>query len=190
VEPVLKKGDFESLSIRFSGFGGQGIVLAGVIYGEAAVADGLNAVQTQAYGSASRGGASKCDLVISREKIYELESPQLDVLISMSQDSYETYIGHLKEGGILIVDQDLVRANPEGAELHKISATDIAFKKFGQKIIGNMVMVGYLAASLGMVSKESLRGSIRRHLPEKVVENNLLALEEGYRLGKKKAGEA
>jgi len=84
----LREKDFETLSIRFSGFGGQGIVLAGVIYGEAAVADGLNAVQTQSYGSASRGGASKCDLIISREKIYELESSQIDVLISKSQDAY------------------------------------------------------------------------------------------------------
>ncbi|KPJ48493.1 MAG: hypothetical protein AMJ41_04805 [candidate division Zixibacteria bacterium DG_27] len=183
MEPVLREKDFETLSIRFSGFGGQGIVLAGVIYGEAAVADGLNAVQTQAYGSASRGGASKCDLIISREKIYELESPQVDVLISMSQDAYETYVGHLKKGGVLIVDQDLVQANPEEVEIHKISASDIAFKKFGQKIIGNMVIVGYLAALLGIVSKESLQKSIQRHLPQKVVEDNFRALEVGYNLG-------
>jgi 2-oxoglutarate ferredoxin oxidoreductase subunit gamma len=178
VVPVLSGRDSDTLTIRFSGFGGQGIVLAGVVFGEAAVADGLNAVQTQAYGSASRGGASKCDLVVSREKIY------------MSQDAYETYIGHLKEGGVLIVDQDLVQARPKGVELHRIGATDIAFKKFGQKIIGNMVIVGYLAALLGIVSKESLKRSIKRHLPEKVVETNLLALEEGYTLGQKRVGKA
>ena len=188
--PVLSGKDLDTLSIRFSGFGGQGIVLAGVVFGEAAVADGLNAVQTQAYGSASRGGASKCDLVISREKIYELESHQLDVLVSMSQDAHETYVGHLKKGGVLIIDQDLVRTEAEGVEIHRISATDIAFKKFGQKIIGNMVIVGYLAALLGMVSKESLKKSIKRHLPEKIVEENLLALEEGHTLGQKKVGKA
>lgn len=182
MESVLKK-DFETLSIRFSGFGGQGIVLAGVIYGEAAVADGLNAVQTQSYGSASRGGASKCDLIISREKIYELESSQIDVLISMSQDAYETYIKQLKRGGVLIIDKDLVRAKAEKVQVHEISATDIAFKEFGQKIMGNMVIVGYLAALLGIVSNESLRKSIRRHLPEKLVEDNFRALEEGHNLG-------
>ncbi|MFQ5868881.1 MAG: 2-oxoacid:acceptor oxidoreductase family protein [Candidatus Zixiibacteriota bacterium] len=183
MEPVLREKDFETLSIRFSGFGGQGIVLAGVIYGEAAVADGLNAVQTQSYGSASRGGASKCDLIISKEKIYELESSQIDVLISMSQDAYETYIKQLKRGGVLIIDKDLVRAKAEKVQVHEISATDIAFKEFGQKIMGNMVIVGYLAALLGIVSKESLRKSIRRHLPEKLVEDNFRALEEGHNLG-------
>jgi 2-oxoglutarate ferredoxin oxidoreductase subunit gamma len=178
----LKSKDFETISIRFSGFGGQGIVVAGVIFGEAAVADGLNAVQTQSYGSASRGGASKCDLIISGEKIYELESPRLDVLVSMSQDAYNSYIEHLKEGGVLIVDKDLVEAHPKHVEVHKISATDIAFKQFGLKIMGNIVIIGYLAALLGIVSKESLRNSIRRHLPQKAVENNLLALDEGYGL--------
>jgi len=68
-------------------------------------------------------------------------------------------------------------------QVHEISATDIAFKEFGQKIMGNMVIVGYLAALLGIVSNESLRKSIRRHLPEKLVEDNFRALEEGHNLG-------
>ncbi len=178
----MTKDGFTSISIRFSGFGGQGIVLAGVVYGEAAVTDGLNAVQTQSYGSASRGGASKCDIIISKEKIYELESPKIDVLISLSQDAYNTYIGHLKDGGILIIDKDLVKAGAGNAEVHKISATDIAFKKFGQKIMGNIVIIGYMSALLGIVSRESVRKSIERHLPQKLVEKNLLAFEEGYGL--------
>lgn len=178
----MSREDFTTISIRFSGFGGQGIVVAGVILGEAAVADGLDAVQTQSYGSASRGGASKCDVIISREKIYELESPKVDVLVSMSQDAYDAYIGHLKQNGTLIVDKDLVQADPENVVVYKISATDTAFKQFGQKIMGNIVIVGYLAALLGIVSKESLKKSIERHLPQKVVEKNLLALEEGYKL--------
>ena len=183
MESFLSKKDFNVTSIRFSGFGGQGIVLAGVILGEAAVTDGLKAVQTQSYGSASRGGASKCDLIISKEKIYELESPMLDVLISISQNAYETYFSHLKKNGVLIIDDDLVKANPKNVKVYKISATDIAFKKFGQKIMGNIVIVGYLAALLGIVSKESLIKSIRRHLPQKVVDANLDAFEEGYNLG-------
>lgn len=178
----MRKADIKDMSIRFSGFGGQGIVLAGVIYGEAAVADGLNAVQTQSYGSASRGGASRCDLIISKEKIYELESPMIDILISMSQSAYETYFTHLKKDGILIIDKDLVQTNTKKVLVHKISATDIAFKKFGQKIMGNIVIVGYLTGLLGIVSKESLKKSIRRHLPQKVVEANLSAFEEGYNL--------
>jgi len=182
MESLLIKKDFKTLSIRFSGFGGQGIVLSGVIFGEAAVADGLNAIQTQSYGSASRGGASKCDLIISNDEIYELESPMIDVLVSMSQNAYDSYFRHLKKDGILIIDKDLVQSNQTDVDLHKIDATDIAFKKFGQKIIGNIVIVGYLSALLGVVSVESLKKSIRRHVPKKAIEANLNAFEEGYNL--------
>ena len=182
MEYFLKKDNFKTTSIRFSGFGGQGIVLAGVIYGEAAVADGLNAIQTQSYGSASRGGASKCDLIISTQKIYELESPKIDILVSLSQKAYENYIGHLNQKGCLIIDDDLVTTKPAKVKIHKIKATDIAFKKFGQKIMGNIVIVGYLSALLGIVSKESIKKSIKRHVPQKVIDDNLLAFEEGCRL--------
>ena len=180
----MKENNNSTKSIRFSGFGGQGIVISGVIVGEAAVTDGFNAVQTQSYGSASRGGASKCDLIISKDEIYELESPQIDVLVSMSQSAYEAYVGQLKENGILIIDQDLVQAKPEHMNLHKISATDIAFKNFGLKIMGNIVIIGYLTALLGIFSKESIKKSIQRLVPQKVIDKNLKAFEEGYNLFK------
>lgn len=182
MEYFLRKKDFNTLSIRFSGFGGQGIVMSGVIFGEAAVADGLNAIQTQSYGSASRGGASKCDLIISKEEINELESTMINVLVSMSQSAFDSYFGHLKKGGILIIDKDLVQSSPKKVKLHKIGATDIAFKKFGLKIIGNIIIIGYLAALLGIVSKESLKKSIERHVPRKALEANLNAFEEGYNM--------
>ncbi len=56
--------------LRFSGAGGQGMILLGVIYGEAAILDGLNAVQTQSYGPEARGGASQVEGVISRGEIF------------------------------------------------------------------------------------------------------------------------
>jgi 2-oxoglutarate ferredoxin oxidoreductase subunit gamma len=76
----------------------------------------------------------------------------------------------------------LVQSNAKGVELHKLEATDIAFKKFGQKIIGNIVIIGYLTALLGVVSTDSLRKSIMRHVPKKAIEANLNAFDEGYSL--------
>ena len=51
--------------IRICGFGGQGIILAGVILGEAMVKAGYQAVQTQSYGPESRGGAARSEVVVS-----------------------------------------------------------------------------------------------------------------------------
>lgn len=168
--------------VRFSGFGGQGIIVAGVIYGHAATMDGKNSVQTQSYGSASRGGACKCDVIISDEEIYELEFPKPDILITLSQQAYDKYAPLLKEYGTLITEKDLVRTKKEHFHIYSIPATDIAFKKFGRKIMANIIVLGYMTALLDVVSKESVEKAIYEHVPSGTEEKNLQAFEEGYQL--------
>jgi len=170
------------MNLRFSGFGGQGIILAGIIYGHAAVLDGKNVVQTQSYGSASQGGACKCDVIISDEQIYELEFPELDVLIALSQQAYDKYSPRLKENGVLIIEKDLVKTQDSQQAINGISATDIAFKKFGRKIMANMIVLGYLTAHLGLISKKAVKEAICAHVPSETAELNIKAFEVGYRL--------
>lgn len=173
------------MNIRFSGFGGQGIVLSGYIYGVAAVLDGKKALQTQSYGSESRGGGCRSDVIISEGDIFELAPPQLDVLVALSQAAYEAYIPALKKDGTLIVEDDLVDTGD--GSLHRtfrIKATDIAHKKFGRKIMANMVMLGFICAILELVSKESLERAILSNVPKGTEAMNQQAFEEGYRMGK------
>lgn len=196
------------MNIRFSGFGGQGIVLSGVILGRAAVLEGKNAIQTQSYGSESRGGACRSDVTISDGDIHELESPEVDVLVAMSQQAYERYLPSLKKNGTLIVEKDLVQIpdKAEGQEpmdattgatyrrqarnnlsVYAISATDIAFKKFGRKIIANMVVLGYMTALLGILSPESLKKAIKEDVPAGTEAVNIEAFEEGCVIGRRGA---
>jgi 2-oxoglutarate ferredoxin oxidoreductase subunit gamma len=174
------------MNIRFSGFGGQGIVLSGFIMGNAALKDGNNAIQTQSYGSESRGGACRSDVIISDKNINELSPPEVDVLVSMSHSAFEKYLPMLKKGGTLIIDKDLVF--PEDVKkfkFHSISATDIAYKKFGRKIIGNMVMIGYVTAITKIVSKKAAKDSIKSNVPKGTEELNIKAFDEGYKIGQK-----
>ncbi|UCE38089.1 MAG: 2-oxoacid:acceptor oxidoreductase family protein [Thermoplasmata archaeon] len=174
------------MNIRFSGFGGQGIVLSGFILGNAAIKDGNNAIQTQSYGSESRGGACRSDVIISDKNINELSPPAIDVLVSMSHSAFEKYIPMLKKGGTLIIDSDLVF--PEDVKKFKfygIPATDIAYKKFGRKIIGNMVMIGYVTAITKIVTKKGVKESIKNNVPKGTENLNIKAFEEGYKLGLK-----
>jgi len=171
------------MNVRFSGFGGQGVILAGVIYAHAGILDGKNAVQTQSYGSSSQGGACKCDVIISDEQIYELEFPEPDILIALSQQSYDKYAPQLKENGTLIVEKDLVEIKQKHQNIYPLSATDIAYKQFGRKIMANMIVLGYMTALLGIVSKEAVRRAIQEHVPPKTEDQNIQAFEEGYKLG-------
>lgn len=174
------------MNIRFSGFGGQGIVLSGFIMGNAAINEGKNAIQNQSYGSESRGGACRSDVIISDRNINELSPPEVDVLVSMSHSAFEKYVPMLKKGGTLIIDSDLVF--PEDVKKFKfygIPATDIAYKKFGRKIIGNMVMIGYVTSITKIVSKKAVKDSIKSNVPKGTESLNSKAFEEGFKVGQK-----
>lgn len=175
--------------IRFAGFGGQGIVLSSYIMGSAATEDGKNAIQMQAYGSESRGGECHGTVIVSKDDIYELEPTSYDVLLAMSQPAYEKFVKNLNEGGVLIVDGGLVKhvkgIGPKKKDLYTIDATDIAHKKFGRKIIANMVVLGFMNQLLGLVSMKSLESTILKNVPKGTEKMNMGAFKEGISQAKK-----
>jgi 2-oxoglutarate ferredoxin oxidoreductase subunit gamma len=172
------------MNLRFAGFGGQGVVLCGLVFGRAAMLDGKNALQTQAYGSASRGGLTKADVCIQPGEIHDLVCDGLDVLVALSREAYERYHGAIAAAGTLFYESDLVEVDPApGTRRFGVPATDIAFKQFGRKIIANMVMMGFVNAIAEVVSDASLARVIRDSVPRGTEEKNLAALEEGRRLG-------
>ena len=171
------------MRVRFSGFGGQGIVLAGYITGNAAVSDGKNAIQNQSYGSESRGGHCKSDVIVEDGKIYELELNEIDVLIAMSQAAHDKHIDQLDSDGIVIIDSDLVQPRDGQVGLHAVAFTDIAYQAFNRKIMGNMVMLGYLVAVSDVVSDGSMREAITANVPKGTEEMNIKAYERGLELG-------
>ena len=174
-------------SIRFCGFGGQGIILSSVILGEAAVTrEGLYATQSQAYGSEARGGQCQAEVILSDEPIMTPVSEKYDVVIAMFQAAWESHRHELKEGGMLFVDGDLVPEVGEvasGAVVWRVPATETA-QRLGSRVAGNMVMLGFLQEKTGLVSRESLEEAIRGSVKEKHQAMNLKAFDEGIRLAR------
>ena len=171
--------------IRMAGFGGQGIVLSGVVIGAAAsVIGGRFASQTQSYGPEARGGACKADVVLSDEPVDYPMAQDLEVLVTMSQEALDKYIGDLREGGTLIVDEDLVRQLPEDTSfsLHRIPATMVAEKELGRRIVANMVMLGALVGITGIVSGRELEEAVKMMVPEGTEELNISAVRRGFEL--------
>ncbi len=168
------------MQVRFAGIGGQGVVLAGVILGEAAAIEGLNVVQTQDYSSASRGGHSIADVIISKEPIYDVIVTRADVLVALAQLGYDTVKDSLREGGLLIVETDLVK--PQGAHIGA-PFTRLAEETTGLALTVNMVALGYFIAKTGVVKKESVEEAIRRRVPGGTEDVNLKAFRAGYEEG-------
>lgn len=166
--------------IRISGFGGQGIVLAGYILGKAAaVYEDREATLVQSYGPEARGGAASAEVVIADEPIEYPHLEECDILVVMSAEAYHTYRHTLRPGGTLLVDADLVPLQAEDRAV-KVPATRLA-ESLGRRIVANIVMLGALVAATGIVSWEAMVEAVRTSVRPHTVDLNLRALETGYR---------
>jgi 2-oxoglutarate ferredoxin oxidoreductase subunit gamma len=170
--------------IRFSGFGGQGIITAGYILGKAAALhDGQHVTMAKSYGPESRGGASSAQLIISDQEINYPRLTRPELLVAMSQEAYAKYIGELAPDGLLLIDEDLVElACPrEDIRVQAMPATRIAEGELGRKIVANIVMLGFVAANTDVVSFEAIRQAVLTSIPKGTEDLNMQALEKGYR---------
>ncbi|BBO87276.1 2-oxoacid:acceptor oxidoreductase family protein [Desulfosarcina ovata] len=169
--------------IVITGFGGQGVVLAGRIVGKAAaIRDGLESTLVQSYGPESRGGACSAQVTIADRQINYPYIQHPDILVAMSQAGYEKYKALLIPEGILIVDQDLV--TPEaGAGGFSVPSTRFA-EEMGLKMIANIIMVGFFTAITDAITLEAARQTVRESVPKGTEEKNLKAFEKGWAYGR------
>ncbi|MFQ6103902.1 MAG: 2-oxoacid:acceptor oxidoreductase family protein [Candidatus Glassbacteria bacterium] len=171
--------------VRIAGFGGQGIILAGAITGQAAaIYDGKNATLVKAYGPEARGGACSAQLIISDEQIYYPYVKEPDTLVVMSQEAFVKFVDELREGGFLIVDEDLVKKGDYEAvadkfNLHAIPSTRFA-EEMGRRIIANIVMLGFFTATTGLVSASAMESAIEKYVPKGTEALNLEAFRRGF----------
>ena len=173
--------------VKFAGFGGQGIVLSGFILGKAvAIHEDKQAVLTQSYGPEARGGACSAEIVLSGTSVDYPYVDQPEILVLMSQEAYKIYSDLVREDGVLLYDEDLVKMDkkPNVKEIYGIPATRIA-EDLGKRIVANIVMLGFFTATTNVVSKEAMAKAVEGSVPKALVELNMKAFEAGYEHGRK-----
>jgi 2-oxoglutarate ferredoxin oxidoreductase subunit gamma len=171
--------------IRIAGFGGQGVILSAIVVGKAvSIFQGDHATMTQNFGPESRGGACSAQVVLSDSPILYPYVTRPDVLVAMSQEAYTRFIPELKQGGLLLVEQDLVHLAglPEGIRVYGVPATRLA-EELGRKMVLNVVMVGFFAAVTGLVDEQALRRAVEDSVPPAFRELNLKAFQKGFEYG-------
>jgi 2-oxoglutarate ferredoxin oxidoreductase subunit gamma len=176
--------------IRIGGFGGQGVILSGIIIGKAAALfDNKNSVQTQSYGPEARGGASKTEVLISDEEITYPKVKNPDILVVMSHESLLKYHKDLKEEGILISDPDLVHLDvisdfidKNKIKVYEANVTKVAKEDIGLKIVANIVMVGVITKITNIISVNSVKKAIIDTVPKGTEDKNIAAFESGYNI--------
>jgi 2-oxoglutarate ferredoxin oxidoreductase subunit gamma len=168
--------------IRLQGLGGQGVITAGHIIGEAAsLHDRKEAIMTEDYSPYITGGWSRADLIISDEKIdYPLVS-RPNILIAMSQDAFNNNWKDMVPGATIITEGGLVKTNGvKGRKIYAVPAQSIA-EELGKKIVANIVMLGFLTAACKVTSREAMERALITRYP-KAVELNRRAFNRGFDL--------
>ncbi|MHA1713230.1 MAG: 2-oxoacid:acceptor oxidoreductase family protein [Candidatus Ranarchaeia archaeon] len=174
------------LEIRFAGTGGQGIISAAILLGQAiALYDNRYVTQTQSYGPESRGSAARADVVVSKEPIDFPKVIVPDILIIMSQAAFEKYIEKSKSDSTVIIDQNMVEPDNRLSSyvVYRIPAIAAGETISRKPLVANIVMLGALAAIKPITTLESLEFAIKQHWP-RLITPNLKALQLGYKLGR------
>ncbi len=173
--------------IRIAGFGGQGVILSAIVIGKAGcIYENGFSTMTQAFGPEARGGACSAQVILDDKPILYPYVTRPDILVVMSQEAYSLFTPQLKENGLLIVEQDMVRveALPPGVRVYSVPATRLA-EELGKRMVLNIVMIGFFGAVSGLLKPESLRDAIADSVPKAFVDLNLKAFDKGYEYGVK-----
>ncbi|RME27816.1 MAG: pyruvate ferredoxin oxidoreductase [Deltaproteobacteria bacterium] len=173
------------VEIRIAGFGGQGVILAGMIIGRAAALyDGKDATLTQSFGPEARGGACSAQLVISDTRNLYPCLVRPDILVTMSQPAFDKFAGELKPEGLLLFESSLVKPteNIEVQRTYGIPASKIA-EGMGRHMVLNIVMLGFFTALSRVVGKEAMEKAIADAVPPGTTRLNLDAFKRGFDYG-------
>ena len=171
--------------IRLAGFGGQGVILSAIVLGKAAsIFQGSYATMTQNFGPEARGGACSAQLVLSDSPVLYPYVTHPDIMVAMSQEAYTRFAPELKDGGMLIIEQDLVRVSDLHKEfqIYSIPATRIA-EELGKRMVLNSVMVGFFTAVTRLLDADAVRKAVADSVPPSFLKLNLQAFEKGFEYG-------
>jgi 2-oxoglutarate ferredoxin oxidoreductase subunit gamma len=172
--------------IVFSGSGGQGVITAAIILAEAAVIfEGINATQSQSYGAAARGGATRSDVIISEEEIYFPVVTQPNILVCLTQEAYTSFAPEIRPGGTLLTDPRFVETTKKvDARQIELPMYESVMEKIGKPIVFNICVLGALIGIADLVKPESVMKAIANRVPKDFIEMNKNALNIGLELGK------
>ncbi len=168
--------------VRIGGWAGQGTVRAGSLLGKSlAIKQGYDVVQKRSYSAAVRSGIAFSDVIADKENVDELVIDIPDYLLILYQDTLDEWKDTAKESRYLIVDSTRVTDTPDiEGKIFKVPAGEIA-ENIATAKAANVVLLGALAKVSEDIDLESLKKTVESDFPEKYVDMNLQALEEGYK---------
>ena len=172
--------------LRFTGVGGQGVLLAGEILAEAKIKDKGFGVKAATYTSQVRGGPTKVDILLDNDEILYPYAQKIDFMLSTAQISYNQFKVDLKDGAIVVVESNLVRpseADLQKYQIYSIPIISIAKDEVGNQVTQSVVALAITVALTKCVNRDIVYETMLSKVPAKVAEVN----KKAYELGEKYA---
>lgn len=176
-------------SLVISGSGGQGVMSAGIMIAQTAVAAGKQATFLPEYGPEQRGGSAKCTVVVNETEIISPLTGKADTLILMNEQAYKKFNGLVNDGGIIVANTSRITSeiNKPGIKIVGVPADDIAVE-LGNVKCANIVLIGALIGSdAGIITEEAMLDSLHKKFASKkpeILALNETALKRGIEYGK------
>ncbi|MBR8462885.1 2-oxoacid:acceptor oxidoreductase family protein [Campylobacter sp. faydin G-24] len=175
--------------LRFVGVGGQGVILAGEILAAAKIEEGGYGVKASTYTSQVRGGPTKVDIILDESEIlypYANEG-DIDFMLATAQKSYDLFKDGVKDGGVIVVEPNLVKPSEKDRQkwqIYEIPIITIAKDEVGNVITQSVVALGVAVQMSSCLDTEIVKRSMLSHVPPKVAEANAKAYELGLKYAK------
>lgn len=168
--------------MRFGGTGGQGMMLMGDVFAQAAgIQESKEVVLLKSYGPEARGGACRSELITDTEAVNYPALTKPDFVLAMSQMACDSYTADMdQENGVLLVDSDLVTSVPNTIKhIYSIPLTKIAKEETGRVITANVVALGAISVLSRGAGEEAVKAAVLNRFPEKLHAINVKAFEAG-----------
>lgn len=170
----------------FAGFGGQGVLTAGLIVSQIALYKGVNATWMPAYGAAQRGGTANCTVKYGDEKIYNVGQQKPDLVLAMNTPSFKKFVGMVKPGGTILVNADMMTEETNVRD--DINVVLVHCNKLADEVKNpkgaNIVMIGAITKLLGDFThdegRDGMNDMFRKKGKSKFEALNTAAFEAGY----------
>ncbi len=177
--------------MRFTGVGGQGVLLAGEIFAAAKIKTGGHGLKTATYTSQVRGGPTVVDITLDDDEIFYpyANDGEVNFMLSVANVSFQSFKSGVKEGGIIVIDPNLVHPSDEDRQkwkIYEIPIIQIAKEEVGNVITQSVVALAIANTMMNAIDKNTLIDTMLSKVPPKVHDVNKVA----YDLGEKYAKEA
>ena len=146
---------------KIAGFGGQGVLLMGVVLAQAGMQEGRKVSWMPSYGPEMRGGTAYTSVTLADQEIGSPLIQNPTVLVAMNGPSLERFAGDVVPGGAIFFNSSLVPEPPDRQHVSIVAvpATEIA-DRLGNRRVANMVMLGAMVARGSGPSEEALRAAL------------------------------